>query len=74
MNPDILLPLEKMTVAEKLAVIDLIMKDFSQNTEALPSPAWHGEELNKREKAIEDGTERFISLQEAEKRIRDKTE
>ncbi len=73
MNAEVILPLEKMTVVEKLEIIDRIMEDFSQNASAMPSPAWHGEELRRREEALENGTDRFISLEEAEKRIREKT-
>ena len=73
MNTEIVLPLDKMTVAEKLEVIDRIMEDFSRNAATVPSPAWHGEVLKRREQALKIGTDRFISLEEAEKRIREKT-
>jgi putative addiction module component (TIGR02574 family) len=74
MNTEVVLPLDRMTVAEKLEVIDRIMEDFSRNAEAVPSPAWHGEELKRREEALKNGTDRFISLEEAEKRIREKAQ
>jgi hypothetical protein len=73
MNTEVVLPLDKMTVAEKLEVIDRIMDDFSRNADRLPSPEWHGEVLRQREEALRNGTDRFISLDEAEKRIREKT-
>ena len=73
MNTEVVLPLDQMTVVEKLEVIDRIMEDFSRNAAAMPSPAWHGEELKRREKALKNGTDKFISLEEAEKRIREKT-
>ncbi len=73
MNTNVVLPLESMTVAEKLEVIDRIMEDFSRNAASMPSPAWHGEELKRREEALKNGTDRFITLEEAEKRIREKT-
>ena len=73
MNTEIELPLDKMTVAEKLEVIDRIMDDFSRNAANIPAPAWHGELLKQREEALKNGTDRLISLDEAEKRIREKT-
>jgi len=30
----------------------------------MPSPAWHLEELERREKAIADGTDEFVDLDE----------
>ena len=73
MNTEVVLPLERMTVAEKLEVIERIMEDFSRNPSSFPSPAWHGEELKRREEALKNGTDRFISLEEAERWIREKT-
>ena len=73
MNAEVVLPLERMTVAEKLEVIDRIMEDFSRTPASVPSPAWHGEELKRREEALKNGTDRFISLEEADRRIREKT-
>jgi hypothetical protein len=73
MKTEIVLPLDKMTVAEKLEIIDLIMDDFSRNAASIPSPAWHGDLLREREEALKNGTDSFISLEEAEQRIREKT-
>ncbi len=73
MNSEVVLPLEKMTVAEKLEVIERIMADFAKNADDFPSPAWHGEVLRKREEALKNGTDRFISLEGAKARIRERT-
>lgn len=73
MNADLVLPLDKMTIAEKMDVIDRIMDDLSRNAKAVPEIKWHGELLKKRAEAIENGTDRFISIEEAEKRIRERT-
>lgn len=71
MNAEVVLPLDKMTVAEKLEIIERIMDDFSRNAENIPSPAWHEDVLRQREEDLKNGTDRFISLEEAEKRIRE---
>lgn len=62
-----------MTVAEKMDVIDRIMTDLSRNAAAVPAIEWHGEMLRKRAENLENGTDRFLSLDEAEARIRAKT-
>ncbi|MGD9564296.1 MAG: addiction module protein [Pyrinomonadaceae bacterium] len=73
MNTELVLPLEEMTVAEKMDVIDRIMADLSRNSGDVPAIEWHGEMLAKRAADLQNGTDRFISLDEAEVRIRQKT-
>lgn len=73
MNTDVVLPLEKMTVAEKLEVVDRIMDDLSRNSSSVPVIAWHGDVLKQRSENLANGSDKFISLEEAEKRIREKT-
>jgi hypothetical protein len=45
----ITLPLDEMTISEKLEVLDQLWNDLSRNPENIPSPEWHGEELQIRE-------------------------
>lgn len=73
MNAELVLPLESMTVAEKMDVIDRIMNDLSRNSSAVPVIEWHGEMLKQRSENLKNGTDRFITLDEAEARIREKT-
>lgn len=73
MNTELVLPLEKMTVAEKMDVVDRIMDDLSRNASSIPVIEWHGEVLKQRAENLKNGTDRFISLEDAEKRIREKT-
>ncbi len=56
MNTELVLPIESMTVAEKMDVIE-----------------WHGTLLKERAEAIVRGDDRFISLDEAAARVRQKT-
>ncbi len=70
MKVELVLPLETMTIAEKMDVIDRIMDDLSQNSSAVPEIEWHGEILRQREANTANGRDRFISLEEAEARIR----
>ncbi len=73
MNAELVLPLESMTIAEKMDVIDRIMNDLSRNSSAVPVIEWHGEMLKQRLENLKNGTDRFITLDEAEARIREKT-
>ncbi len=73
MNAELVLPLERMTVAEKMDVIDRIMTDLSRNSSSVPVIDWHGEMLRQRERDLKDGTDEFITLEQAEARIRERT-
>ena len=73
MNAELVLPIESMTVAEKMDVIDRIMNDLSRNSSAVPVIGWHADLLKERAEAIERGDDSFISLEEAVARIRQKT-
>ena len=73
MNAEIVLPIETMTVAEKMDVIDRIMADLSRNPSDVPVIEWHGDLLKKRAEAIEKGDDSFMTLDEAEARIRQKS-
>jgi hypothetical protein len=61
---DLALPLDEMTVAEKLQAIEILWDDLSRNPEDIPSPPWHGEVLAERQRQIEEGQAKFIPLDE----------
>lgn len=65
--------IEEMTPLQKVELMEELWKSMSRNPELVESPAWHGEVLRQRDEALKNGTDRFISLDEAEKRIREKT-
>ncbi len=67
------LPLDTMTIADKMDVVDRIMADLSRNASSVPAIEWHGDVLREREENLRGGSDRFISLEDAEKRIREKT-
>ena len=73
MNAELVLPLETMTVAEKMDIIDRIMADLSRNSADVPVIEWHGTMLEARAEDLRNGTDRFITLEEAQDRIREKT-
>lgn len=67
------LPLDKMTVAEKLRVIEEVWADLSREPESIPSPSWHEEVLTEREQKASEGTATFSDWSAAKQRIRNAT-
>jgi hypothetical protein len=68
-----ILPLDKMTTAEKLLEMERLWDDLCRNPEDVPSPSWHAEVLAEREKQIAQGKMTFIDLDEAKEQIRKAT-
>lgn len=62
------LPLDEMTTAEKLQMLELLWTDLSRQPEDVPSPSWHGDVLREREQ--QDGE--FVDWVEAKQRLRDR--
>ena len=69
----ITLPLDKMTVSEKLAEMERLWDDLCRNPENVPSPPWHEAVLAERERQVAQGKMGFIDLDEARERIRKAT-
>ncbi|HEX3857391.1 MAG TPA: addiction module protein [Verrucomicrobiae bacterium] len=64
------LPLDKMTVAEKLRAMELLWADLSRNEAQIESPAWHENVLRDREARIKSGEEKFLDWETAKKQLR----
>jgi hypothetical protein len=67
---NVTLPLESMTTAEKLDVMEAIWADLSRDEERVESPAWHAQVLREREAAVSDGRESPTDWAAAKKRLR----
>jgi putative addiction module component (TIGR02574 family) len=70
MNTEVVLPLDKMTVAEKLEVIDRVWDDLRRNAESVPTPEWHKRILEDRRKAYERGEIDYSDWEDAKAEIR----
>ena len=68
------LPLNKMTVPEKLATMELLWEDLCRCPEDIPACPWHGKVLADREKSISEGKSTFSDLNKAKERIRNVTQ
>ena len=54
------LPLEKMTLADKLEAMELLWADISRKPSDLPSPAWHRDVLEQRRRLVAEGKLKFL--------------
>lgn len=70
MNTELQLPLDRMTVAEKLAVIDAVWQDLRQSSERIPAPEWHKQILEERRAAVERGEIGYSDWEDAKSEIR----
>ena len=68
---NISLPLDKMTSSDKIAVMEKLWEDLCRDPESVPSPTWHKDVLEAREKEIKEGKAKFTSFDQAKERIRD---
>lgn len=67
---DIALPLDKMTVEEKLRALEQLWENLARTPATFPSPAWHRDVLEAREKRFNEGRERSIPWEKAKEDIR----
>jgi putative addiction module component (TIGR02574 family) len=66
------LPLEQMTVEEKLQVMEELWSDLCCNQSQVPVPQWHKDILDRREKLIKKGKVALVDWEAAKKRIADR--
>jgi putative addiction module component (TIGR02574 family) len=64
------LPLEKMTVREKLRLMEELWQDLSRDPDQFKSPDWHEAEMKKRKASIASGKAKFIDWEKAKKELR----
>ncbi len=65
------LPLQEMTVEEKLLVMEEIWDDLLHASAEIPSPSWHGDVLRARELRVQEGISVYSDWSQAKKRIRE---
>jgi len=70
---NILLPLEKMTISEKMSAMESIWDDLIKTAGSLSSPEWHEAVLKQRSQSITDGTSGFSEWEGVKDRIRKST-
>lgn len=65
------LPLDQMTIPEKLRAMEEIWQDLCRTPDSVPSPSWHADVLRAREERIRKGSSKFTDWSKAKKKIRD---
>jgi putative addiction module component (TIGR02574 family) len=68
-----ILPLDEMTVEDKLQAMEALWESLSADPGAIESPVWHEEELRERERKIAAGEAKFIDWEKAKANIRRRT-
>jgi putative addiction module component (TIGR02574 family) len=69
-----ILPLNEMSVEEKLQTMETLWQSLSADPAAIESPAWHEQELGERQRKIESGEAKFVEWEKAKADIRRRTE
>jgi len=67
---NIALPLDRMTIEDKLRTMETLWDDLSKNSDEVASPSWHKDVLQKREKRLQKGEELIHDWDAAKDRIR----
>ena len=62
--------IEEMTAAQHIELMEALWKNMSERNVNNDPPGWHREYLADREKAIDNGEDSFISLDELEADLR----
>ena len=68
---NITLPLQSMTTAEKLQMMEAIWVDLARNDTEVESPAWHEKVLQERDASMREGREVPIDWETAKRKLRD---
>ncbi len=65
------LPLDQMTIADKLDVMETLWADLARRPADLPSPDWHEEVLLERQRLVEEGKLKFLDWDAAIRELRE---
>jgi hypothetical protein len=63
------LPLDQMSLEEKLQAMEAIWESISRHPDSLESPGWHGEVLRERQRQVAAGEAYFMAWEEAQNEI-----
>jgi hypothetical protein len=67
------LPLENLSLAEKLLLMERLWGELSRRPSDIPSPDWHGDILAERAQAVQEGRTAFQDWEAAKQRLRDRS-
>jgi hypothetical protein len=64
------LPLDRMSTAEKLRAIEELWADLRSHDDQLESPAWHQQVLRERDAEVESARESYVDWETAKAKLR----
>jgi hypothetical protein len=64
------LPLQDMSIPDKLGLMEALWDDLSRSPDQIPSPEWHKEVLEERRLRVQSGEETFSDWEAAKQDIR----
>ena len=62
--------IERMSVTERLQVMDQLWDSLNRNGDEIPSPEWHQEVLTDRKARAQRGEAKFLTLAQLRSRLR----
>lgn len=60
--------IKKMSISERIRTMEAIWDSLLYDDAHMPSPAWHGNILAERKKKIDEGSAKFLSVEEVKER------
>jgi putative addiction module component (TIGR02574 family) len=68
-----IMPLDDMSIEDKLTAMEKLWDNLCRTPESIPSPPWHEETLLARENRIRDGKATFSTLDDVKDRVKKTT-
>ena len=72
MNTASTFPIETLSIAEKLWLMERLWEDLSRRPSDVPVPEWHGDILAERQAAVREGRTAFVEWEAAKERLRER--
>ena len=64
------LPLEEMSMEDKISTMEILWEEICKDSNNLPSPLWHAEILQEREKRLAEGKDCFEDWEKVKDELR----
>ena len=72
MNTSATIPIESLSLLEKLLLMERLWEDLSRHPSNVPPPDWHGDLLAARLASVKEGRTTFVEWEVAKERLRDR--
>ncbi len=67
----VVIPIDEMSVSERIAAMEAIWQSLSREPSDVPSPPWHGDMLAAREESVRSGGAGFLDWEECKRTLRE---